>query len=306
MTDGSTAPSPAAAKPQQRKLLLEDILLIIAGSFLQALAYGGFIAPNNIVPGGVYGTTIALNELTRGLFAFAPDGLPVGTTALFFNVPLLLLAMHKLGLKSGPKTILTFILISLFTDGITYFLGQKPIIDDMILASCYGGAILGVGVFLIFRAGSTSAGTDVLGRIIAKGRNIKLGTTIIIIDSIVVLFGLMVFRDIAVPLYSWLTIFIYGRVVEVLSPENPKKAAFIVSSQVEPVRQRLSSLGIRGSILRGRGMYRGEEREVLFIVTERKMLRKIRTEVRAIDPKAFISTMDAGEDPLPIPKAPHR
>ena len=305
MTDPAV-PSAETTATHRAGPLAKDILLIVIGSFLEALAYGGFIAPNDIIPGGVYGITIALHELTRGVFAFAPDGLPIGTTALFFNVPLLLLAMHKLGLKSGPKTVLTFILISLFTDGITLFLDHKPIIDDMILASCYGGAILGVGVYFVFRAESTSAGTDVLGRIIAKGRNIKLGTCIIIIDSIVVVFGLLVFRDIKVPLYSWLTIFIYGRVVEFLSPENPKKAVFIVSSQVEPIRQCLSALGVRGSILHGRGMYESVEREVLFIVAERKTLRRIRSEVRALDPKAFISTMDAGEDPLPIPKAPHQ
>ena len=297
MTDPAV-PSAETTTTRRAAPLARDILLIVIGSFLEALAYGGFIAPNDIIPGGVYGITIALHELTRGVFAFAPDGLPIGTTALFFNVPLLLLAMHKLGLKSGPKTVLTFILISLFTDGITLFLDHKPIIDDMILASCYGGAILGVGVYFVFRAESTSAGTDVLGRIIAKGRNIKLGTCIIIIDSIVVIFK--------VPLYSWLTIFIYGRVVEFLSPENPKKAVFIVSSQVEPIRQCLSALGVRGSILHGRGMYESVEREVLFIVAERKTLRRIRSEVRALDPKAFISTMDAGEDPLPIPKAPHQ
>ena len=113
-------------------------------------------------------------------------------------------------------------------------------------------------------------------------------------------------KGIGLSIYSWLTIFIYGRVVEFLSPENPKKAVFIVSSQVEPIRQCLSALGVRGSILHGRGMYEGVEREVLFIVAERKTLRRIRSEVRALDPKAFISTMDAGEDPLPIPKAPHQ
>lgn len=301
-----SAPSAPAAEHTGGGGLAKDILFIIVGSFLQALAYAGFIAPNDIIPGGVYGTTIALNELTKGLFAFAPDGLPIGTTALFFNIPLLLLAMRKLGLTSGPKTILTFLLISVFTDLITYLLHGEAIIGDMILASCYGGAILGLGVFMIFSAGSTSAGTDVLGRVIARGRNIKLGTAITIIDSIVVLFGLLVFRDIAVPLYSWLTIFIYGRVVEVLSPENPKKAVFIVTSCPEEVRRRLSSIGIRGTVLRGRGMYEGVEREILFIVTERKRLRAIREEVRALDPKAFISTMDAGEDPLPIPKAPRK
>ena len=97
MTD--SAPSTPVRVPSEGGHLAKEILLIVIGSFLEALAYGGFIAPNDIIPGGVYGITIALHELTRGVFAFAPDGLPIGTTALFFNVPLLLLAMHRLGLK---------------------------------------------------------------------------------------------------------------------------------------------------------------------------------------------------------------
>lgn len=280
---------------------MQDFLYILFGSFLEALAYSAFIAPANIVPGGVYGITIALNHLTKGLFSFAPDGLPIGTMALFFNVPLLLLAIRKLGLGSGPKTVLTFVLISLFTDAIGTFLGGRELVPgDKILASFYGGAILGLGVYFVFQAGSTSAGTDVLGRVIAKGSNIKLSNAIIIIDSIVVLFGLLVFRDLSVPLYSWLTIFVYGQVVSFLQPENPKKAVFIVSPKLDELKGLLiDKLNLRGTYMHGKGMYKGEEREIIFTIVERKSLPKVKNGVWEIDPMAFISTMDASsETPL--------
>ena len=78
-----------------------DYLLILAGALLQAVAYVLFFAPHSIVPGGVYGITIILHHLTAGVFSFAPDGLPMGIMALFFNVPLLILASRKLGLSTS-------------------------------------------------------------------------------------------------------------------------------------------------------------------------------------------------------------
>lgn len=280
-----------------------DALYIVFGSLLQAFAYSVFLAPANIVPGGVYGMTIAINHLTKGIFDFAPDGLPIGTMALFFNIPLLILATRKLGLSSGGKTIATFVLISFFTDIISSMMRDHGLLaGDRLLSAFYGGAILGVGVFFIFKAGSTSAGTDVLGRVIAKGRNLKLSDCIIVIDSLVVIFGLIAFKDWTVPLYSWLTILVYGKVVEFLQPENPKKAMFIVSAKSDIIKDfLLNKMGLRGTLLKGKGMYMGDEREVIFTITERKMMTKIKIAVKEIDPMAFISTMDASHDVMTLP-----
>ena len=295
----SPLPKEAWHKKVSRNQHIRTALYIVVGSLLQSFAYAVFLAPANIVPGGVYGITIALNHLTRGVFSFAPDGLPMGVMALFFNVPFLLLAARKLGLSSGGKTIATFLLISLFTDLITSFLKDTGFLtNDRLLSAFYGGAILGLGVFLVFKAESTSAGTDVLGRVIAKGHNWKVSDCIIVIDSLVVIFGLIVFRDWTVPLYSWLAIFVYGKVVEFLQPENPKKALFIVSNKNEEIREvLLSRLKIRGTLLQGKGLYKYEQREVIFTITERSLLPKVKLAVLDIDPNAFISTMDASHDP---------
>ena len=164
-----------------------DYSLIVVGSFLQALSYVLFLAPYKIVPGGVYGISIVIHYVTKDLFPFFPDGLPMGATALCFNIPLMILAMKKIGLSSGPKTIVTFLLISIFTDSLSYFLTDPLVENDAFIAAFYGGAILGLGVTCIFRAQSTSAGTDVLARVIANDSNLKVSNMIIVLDSAVVL-----------------------------------------------------------------------------------------------------------------------
>jgi uncharacterized membrane-anchored protein YitT (DUF2179 family) len=275
-----------------------DYLLIIAGAFCQALSYVLFLAPYKIVPGGVYGISIVLHHLTKGLLAFLPDGLPIGVTALCFNIPLMFLAMKKIGLSSGTKTVVTFLLVSIFTDTLSVFFGDRPLVEnDRFIACFYGGAILGLGVACIFRAQSTSAGSDVLARVIAANTNMKVSNMLILLDSIVVLLGLVVFRDWAVPLYSWFTIFVYGKVVEMFQSENPNRAVFIVSSKVEEIKELIvGKMGMRGTFLHGRGMYEGKEKEIIFTISERKDLPRLKNGVKDIDPAAFISTMHASKD----------
>ncbi|WP_293666945.1 YitT family protein [uncultured Parabacteroides sp.] len=275
-----------------------DYTLIVIGAFFQALSYVLFLAPYKIVPGGVYGISIVLHYVTKGVFSFMPDGLPMGATALCFNIPLMILAMKKIGLASGPKTIVTFLLISVFTDTLSYLLGNQPLVEnDSFIACFYGGAILGIGVTCVFRAQSTSAGTDVLARVIASNSNLKVSNMIIVLDSLVVLLGLIVFRDWAVPLYSWFTIFVYGKIVEMFQTENPNRAVFIVSKKTQEIKDLIvGKMGMRGTFLHGRGMYEGKEKEIIFTIAERKDLPRLKDEVKEIDPSAFISTMHASKD----------
>lgn len=275
-----------------------DYSLIVVGAFLQALSYVLFLAPFKIVPGGVYGISIVLHYVTKGVFSIFPDGLPMGATALCFNVPLLLLAMKKIGLASGPKTIVTFVLISVFTDTLSYFCGTEPLVEnDTFIACFYGGAILGIGVTCVFKAQSTSAGTDVLARVIANNSNLKVSNMIIILDSAIVMLGLIVFQDWAVPLYSWFAIFVYGKVVEMFQTENPNRAVFIVSKKTQEIKDLIvGKMGMRGTFLHGRGMYEGKEKEIIFTIAERKDMPRLKDEIKEIDPTAFISTMHASKD----------
>jgi hypothetical protein len=154
---------------------------------------------------------------------------------------------------------------------------------------------------MIFRAQSTCAGTDTLARVLSRTFNTKVSTLIMLIDSIVVLLGLWVFEDWRVPLYSWIAIFIYSKVVEALQPQNPHKSVFIISDKAEELRDVLvGRMGVRGTFLHGRGMYTGAEREVLFIIIQRKNLQPLKKIVLELDPRAFITTADASNDTTPI------
>ena len=281
---------------------ITDYSFIVVGAFLQALSYVVFLAPYKIVPGGVYGISIVLHYVSKGTFALFPDGLPMGVMALCFNIPLMILAMKKLGLSSGPKTIVTFLLISVFTDSLSFFLGDKPLVEnDRFIACFYGGAMLGLGVSCIFRAKSTSAGTDVLARVMANNNNLKVSSMIIGLDSVVVLLGLLVFQDWAVPLYSWFTIFVYGKVVDMFQVENPSRAVFIVSQKTQEIKDLIvNKMGMRGTFLHGKGMYEDKEKDIIFTIAERKDLPRLKDEVKEIDPNAFVSTMHASKDSPPM------
>ncbi len=275
-----------------------DYSLIVVGAFLQAFSYVLFLAPYNIVPGGVYGISIVLRHVTAGMFPIFPDGLPMGATALCFNIPLMILAMKKIGLASGPKTVVTFVLISVFTDLLTYLFGTEPLVkDDSFIGCFYGGAILGLGVTCVFKARSTSAGTDVLARVIASNTNMKVSNTIILLDSAIVMLGLLAFQDWAVPLYSWFAIFVYGKVVEMFQTENPNRAVFVVSKKTQEIKELIvDKMGMRGTYLHGRGMYEGEEKEIIFTIAERKDMPQLKNKIKEIDPLAFVSTMHASKD----------
>lgn len=284
------------------KNIFNDLTVLLLGAALQAIAYSVFIAPAGIVPGGIYGISIALNHLSKGVFEGYPIGIPIGALSLCFNIPLFLLAARKLGVYSGAKTIVTFVAIALFTDLLTsYVTHGKPIVEnDSLLCAVYGGAVLGLGVFFTFKAGSTSAGTDVLARVLGKGRNIKVSNLIVLIDSLVVLFGLLVFGDIRVPLYSLVTIVVYGKILDLMNPENPNKAIFIVCNDPRALRTLITEeLGLRATYLHGQGMYAGTERDIIFMIVERKELPRLKQYVLAQDPKAFIATTNATNDTLP-------
>lgn len=278
--------------------LLVDALLIVVGSFLLAVGYSLFLAPAHISPGGVYGLALVLRELAQRLFGLE---LGLGTIALVFNVPLFLLAAQGLGKESAIKTVVTFLLVALFSDLIDQWAGGKPLVEEAILCSFYGGALLGLSVWMIFSAQSTCAGTDTLARVLSRAFNTKVGTLIMLIDSLIVLMGLWVFQDWRVPLYSWIAIFVYSKVVDALQPQNPHKSVFIISDKMDDLRQVLvGQIGVRGTFLHGKGMYSGQEREVLFIIIERKNFAALKKLVVELDPKAFITTADASNDTMPL------
>lgn len=263
---------------------------LVIGTFILAIGYAFFMTPYKIIPGGIYGISIVLHHKL---------GFPVGMAALCFNLPLTLIGLKILGPKFGVKTFVSFILTALFTDGLVLIWGSDPLNlhDEVLLASIFGGVIMGVGVGLIFRARASSGGSDVIASILSKYTRIPLGTQLMIVDSFIVIVGFLIFQDWKIPLYSWLTIFLMGRVIDaVVHGFSDDKTVLIISEKSEEIRLAIiNDLKRGGTIFKAQGMYGRNEKEVLYTVVNRREMNDLVAYIFAIDPKAFITVQNAHE-----------
>lgn len=281
--------TPFKDKPFSKGWILSYSYLIV-GTFILALGYAFFMTPYKIVPGGIYGISIVLHH---------QFGFPVGMAALCFNLPLTLLGLKLLGSRFGVKTFIGFTLTALFTDGLIWLLGDDPLNlhDEVLLASLFGGVIMGIGVGLIFKARASSGGTDVVASILSKYTKIPLGTQLMLVDSCIVVLGFLVFQEWKIPLYSFLTIFIMGRVIDmVLKGFSDEKAVFIISNKSEELRKSIVyDMKRGGTILLAKGMFTRSDKEVLFTVINRRYIPDLHEYIFNIDPDAFITIVDAYE-----------
>ncbi len=276
-----------------------DYTLITIGSFILAVGFVYFITPHRIVPGGVYGVAIVVHYLTKGLFSFWPDGIPIGLFGLILNIPLTWAGIKILGPKFGVKTITGFVLTSVFIDGITMMRpdGDLPLVTDVLLSCVFGGVLIGFGLGLVFKSRATSGGSDIIAMILAKYTRLPLGRLMIYVDSAIVLVGLAAFQDWAIPLYSWIVIFITGRAIDLtLEGADYNKALFIVSKNHESIREKiLVDLERGGTYLKGKGLYTNDEKQIIFTVVSRRELAILEDYINEIDPDAFITIMDTKE-----------
>lgn len=271
------------------KTWLKNYSLIILGAFIMATGYVLFITPHKIVPGGVYGISIVLHWIL---------GTPVGMTALFFDVPLTLIGIRVLGPRFGVKTVVGFVAAAVFMDTITYFYGNEPLVEgDPLLSSIFGGLFIGLGVGLIFKAKATSGGSDIVAMIIGKYTKIPMGQLMIIVDSAIVLVGLLAFNDWKIPLYSLIVIFITGKVIDiVLEGVNYDKVLFIISEKTDEIRNKIViDLNRGGTFIKGQGMYGKDEKSILFTVVNRREMSMLQEYINKIDPQAFVTVINSHE-----------
>ncbi|MBC8321287.1 MAG: YitT family protein [Bacteroidetes bacterium] len=268
---------------------IKNYSMILIGAFIMASGFVLFITPYKIVPGGVYGISIVLHYLI---------GTPVGMMALAFDIPLTLIGIKILGPRFGVKTVVGFIATAVMVDTLTYFYGNEPLVaDDALLSSIFGGLFIGVGLGLIFKAKATSGGSDIVAMIVSKYTKMPLGQLMIIVDSIIVLVGLVAFQDWKIPLYSLIVIFITGKVVDViLEGMSYDKVLFIVSEKTQEIRDKIvNDLNRGGTIVKGEGMFSGQEKSIAFTAVSRREMAMLQEFIHHVDPNAFVTVLNSNE-----------
>jgi uncharacterized membrane-anchored protein YitT (DUF2179 family) len=271
------------------KRWFRDYAFISFGTLAVAAGYVFFITPYKIVPGGVYGIAIVLHYML---------GLPVGLTALAFNIPLTVIATRILGPRFGTKTVVGFVLTSVFVDLLTLWHGESPLVHgDALVSGIFGGVIIGFGVGLIFKSKATSGGSDVISMILVKYTKLPLGQMQMMVDSVIVFTGFIAFGDWRIPLYSWITIFVMGKVIDTVQQGlSYDKTLFIISDKYEEIAlSLLNDIHRGGTVLDGEGMYNGAEKKIIFTVVNRRELAMLEELIYRIDPKAFLTVINANE-----------
>ena len=213
-----------------------------------------FISPYKLAPGGVYGIAIVLHHLF---------GLPIGLTGLALDIPITLLGIRLLGPRFGAKTVLGFILLSAFISLFEFTWGYLPLVeDDALLSSIFGGVLIGAGLGLIFKSKASSGGTDVIAMIVTKYTKMPIGKVLILVDALIVLIALVAFEVWSIPLYSWIVIFVTGKVVDVvLQGMAYDKALIIISDKHELIRNKIiNDLQRGGTYINGKGMYNEQDK----------------------------------------------
>ena len=262
-------------------------LLIIMGSMIMSAGYSFFADPHRIVPGGVYGTAIVIHHVFD---------LPTGVVGLIFNIPLFIAGILILGPRFGVKTFLGTILTAGFIDLFNSFKLGSPI-DDLMLASIVSGLLIGSGLALIFKGKATTGGSDIIAQIVHKYTKMPIGQLLIFIDSLIVTVGVIAFKDFSLALYALITIYITGKVLDaVLLGGNNRKAVFVISDKHEEIREFiLKKLSRGGTYFHGQGMYKQDEKKIIYAALSRRELSALQDFVKDTDSEAFISVFDTNQ-----------
>jgi len=263
--------------------------MITIGTFIMATGFVLFISPYKLAPGGVYGVAIILHHLFN---------LPIGIVALCLDIPLTIIGIKVLGPRFGIKTIVGFVMTSFWVSLLEILWGYQPLVEnDTLLSTIFGGVLVGVGIGLVFKAKASSGGSDIIAMIIAKYTKLPLGQLLIIVDSSIVLISLAAFQDWKIPLYSWIIIFITGKLIDVvLQGVSYEKTLFIVSEKHNEIRDKIiNDLNRGGTFLKAEGMFKKEEKSVIFTVVNRREMSILQDYIVKIDPNAFMTVINASE-----------
>lgn len=304
--------------------------MIVFGCFLVAVAFVVFINPYNMVPGGIYGLALVLHNLFPSI--------QVGTFGYMFDVPLILTALLIFGGKLGGRTIFA----SFVTPGLMNLLdylvypskeaiealdpnllldGMVNLSDHLMLAAIIGGCFSGVGVGVVIRNNAATGGTDITGMLLHKFAKMKFANGVLLSDALIVLSGLIVIgfgvglpegkeaQGLLLSLYSGVCIFVNAKVLgyTIDGASRDKLLYIICDEHSKDMREYiLHDLKRGGTYIKAQGMYTEREKEMIFLVVNRKEVRNVQQKIKDFDPQAFVVVTDAydtfGEGFKPFPE----
>ncbi len=256
------------------------------GSVLYAASVVCFAKPNQLVNGGVTGVAQLLNVLFS---------VPVGLSVFVLNIPLLLLALWKLGWRFTLRTVLCTTLCSVMIDVLDLLL--PPFTGDRMLAALFGGLLAGTGLGLLYLRGATSGGVDIVSRLLEQRYpHLSMGRLLLLLDAAVVAASAVVFRNIEVALYALVLIFVGSYLIDtLLYGRDAGKLVLVVTDKCDLAPRIMVALHRGVTTWQVTGAYTGETRLLLLCAVSRPQVYPLRRLVSEQDPAAFIITASTDE-----------
>ncbi|MBQ4122665.1 YitT family protein [bacterium] len=261
---------------------IKDYIFLTIGALIYAFAIEGFFVPNGIIDGGVTGISMILNTIT---------GHALGLFIIGINLPFVILALKKLGLKF---VFATFYSIIVFALGVTFFAAKFPVglipNLELFLVSIFGGLILGGGVGLVIRNGSSLDGTEVLAIYATKRIPFSVGEIIIFINLFIFTIAGFVY-DWQHALYSIVAYFVAYKTMDVvIEGLNESKAVFIITDYSDEIgRDIMQKMDVSVTYIDAEGGYSGAKKRIVYCVISRLQIQKLKEIAKNIDPRAFIA-----------------
>ena len=257
----------------------------ILGSAMFAAGFALFLQPNNMNSGGISGLAMVVVELL--------DFGSVGTLSILINLPLFLLGGIKIGKRFFLGSLLGMVLSSVLIDMIAVF--PMPQTDPLI-GAIYGGVVCGLGLGIVFTAGTSTGGSDILVRLLKlRFRNVPIGQISMSFDAIVVVLTGLVFGDVRNALYTGITVYLCGKVIDgVVYRFDYSDVALIISSEYEQIAEAIGEKLDRGAtFLHGEGSYSHKDTKVVLAAVKKQQIAELKELVMEIDPKAFLIVQEA-------------
>lgn len=261
-----------------------DYLAVLAGAAIVAISFNVFLLPNEVASGGVSG----ISTILFGLFEWRP-----AFVQWAFNIPLFVAGIILLGKNFGIKTAVGTVFLPLVV-----FMTEswEPWTLDPLLGSLFGGIMVGLGLGIVFRGKASTGGTDLAAQIITKYTGLTLGTSVAIIDGMIVLAAAVVF-DIEKGLYALIGLYLTTKTIDLVQVGfSRSKMVYIITNKQVEIRDAIYDEVDRGvTELTATGGYSGNEKPILMVVIPQTEFTKLKQLVKLIDPQAFVIVSDASE-----------
>lgn len=257
----------------------------IVGSAIFALGFALFLQPNELNAGGISGLAMVAVKL----MGFGS----VGTLSILINLPLFLLGGLKIGKRFFVGSLLGMLLSSVLIDAFAVIQFPKT---EPLLATMYGGVLCGLGLGIVFIFGASTGGSDILIRLLKlRYRNVPIGQISMVFDGAVVVLTGLAFGDVSKALYTGITVFVCGQVIDaVVYRFDYSKVALIISPNYEQIAEAIGRKLDRGATyLHGEGTYTHNPTKVVLTAVKKQQVAELKELVTGIDPNAFIIVQEA-------------